>query len=379
MARSIPGQLSMFSLWTLEASPSATSSPESAGGATPSASPGGPTTGLCGLAHAPASRSRSQAKAPELMTPDTSGPTSTASFRHADPLSSWGSKLRERLGTDGSMEFELIWKELATPAGRQIFRLSRSTPRTFASGSTGSHATWPTPTTRDSKGQSGAGRQERKGNPLDTLPNAIAATWPTPRTTDQASGRILTPDGQRTNAAGTMTFGANISDLVHLYATWPTPTKADGDGGHGMGTASVTGKRENGTKITVSLPGVVKIVGIWPTCTKADSWNPSTMESAQREWDHSNLRGIAAVTTWPTPTSQDCARGVGTIRPQDTGIPLPQRVAQVIGTTTSGSPDQTAKPGALNPQFPCWLMGYPTEWDACAPTATPSSRKSRQK
>jgi hypothetical protein len=108
-----------------------------------------------------------------------------------------------------------------------------------------------------------------------------------------------------------MTFGANVSDLVHLYAaTWPTPTKADVDGGHGMGTASATGKRENGTKITVLLSGVVKII---------------------------------------------------------------------FGPTPSGSPDQTAKRGALHPAFPCWLMGYPTEWDACAPTVTPSSRKSRQK
>jgi hypothetical protein len=40
---------------------------------------------------------------------------------------------------------------------------------------------WPTPTTRDYKGKSGSGRQERKGNPLDTLPNAIGGqlnpTW----------------------------------------------------------------------------------------------------------------------------------------------------------------------------------------------------------
>ena len=301
MAKSIPDQLSMFPLMTSEGSHSAISLPGSAGGPTPFASPGGQTTGLCGRARAPASRSRSQAKAPVQMTHGTCGPTSTASSPPADPLSSWESKLRERLGTGGSMEFELIWKELVTPGGQSIFRLSRSTPRTFASASTGSPSTWWT-----LKASQTMGRYSKVNGKI------YPGLWM------QAEGTVAT--------------------------TWPTPTKADGDGGHTMGTASVTGKRENGTKITVSLPGVVKIVS-----------------------------------TWPTPTSQDCARGVGTIRPQDTGIPLPQRVAQVIGTTTSGSPDQTENRGALNPVFPCWLMGYPTAWDDCAPTATPSSRRSRQK
>ncbi len=40
-------------------------------------------------------------------------------------------------------------------------------------------AKWPTPTARDYKGASGSGRQMRKGNPSDTLPNAVK-NWPTP-------------------------------------------------------------------------------------------------------------------------------------------------------------------------------------------------------
>jgi hypothetical protein len=51
----------------------------------------------------------------------------------------------------------------------------------------------------------------------------------------------------------------------------------------------------------------------------------------------------------------------------------------VPGLAPAGSSATTEKPGALNPAFVCWLMGFPPEWDACAPTETQSSRRSRQK
>jgi hypothetical protein len=48
------------------------------------------------------------------------------------------------------------------------------------------------------------------------------------------------------------------------------------------------------------------------------------------------------------------------------------------GPPTTSSPAQTARRGALAPAFSRWLIGLPPEWDACAPTAMPSSRRLRR-
>jgi len=296
MAKWTQDQLSMFPLMNLGDSPNATSSPGSGDGLTPSASPGGPTTGLCGRALAPASRSALQARVQEPTTPVTSGPTSTASLAPADPLSSWENRLRQRLASFGSTECVLTWKESVTPQGRRLFRLVPSM------------------------------------RPIEEIDCGL---WPTP----------TLPNG-----------GRSIAHADEWRGNTPY---------------------HNGKKIQVDLSQVVK--------------------------------GM-----WPTPTTTDAKRGVGTIRPHDTGIPLPQRVAQTVamwhtptchmakeggypaeftrntptitaeaytalGLTASGSPGQTERPGALNPAFVSWLMGFPPEWDACAPTATQSSRPSRRK
>jgi hypothetical protein len=104
------------------------------------------------------------------------------------------------------------------------------------------------------------------------------------------------------------------------------------------------------------------------------------------------LTAEAHIATWPTPVANPdnktpeahlamklrMGERDGTYSNR-TAITDLQVMAKAFGTTTSGSPDQMGNRGALNPAFPCWLMGYPTEWDDYAPMAMRLSRKSRQK
>lgn len=91
------------------------------------------------------------------------------------------------------------------------------------------------------------------------------------------------------------------------------------------------------------------------------------------------------LTAWPTPTTRDHKDGK-----ECPNVPLNSLLGRVVwqadqpiritgsGQVLTGSDAGMESSGQLNPAHSRWLMGFPPEWDACAVTAMPSSRKSQQ-
>jgi len=176
----------MSSQETCEASPSATSSPESADGASPCEWPIGTTGHLFGPAPAHANRSRSPALGAAHRTTGTFGPTCSGSSENADLQSSLASRLKQRFATAGSTLFRLTWKESATPSLRPVCLLRASAHRTSDSG----FGSWPTPVKNDSTSTRNA--TARRSDASRSRHHAgitlvDAASWATPTTRDWKS------------------------------------------------------------------------------------------------------------------------------------------------------------------------------------------------
>lgn len=153
--------------------------------------------------------------------------------------------------------------------------------------------------------------------------------------------------------------GTTLTDAAHL-SPWPTPTAQNFDGGDPQ---KMWERRERVKKKWRNGNGFGLTLGMLADAANVSTWATPMAHEARLGYQH---RHEGAKGSQKSLTKQCVeALGLGKTEPS--------------GPTQSGSGAQTEKRGALNPAFPCWLMGYPAEWDACAPTATPSSRKSRLK
>lgn len=216
---------------TLWDTPNATSSPASAGGPTPCAFQGGPTTFPYGPALALASRSAQQGREPAQKIPDTCGPSGSGSSASAVLTLSLANRLKQRLSTDGSTLFRLTWKEKVTPSGRLLSRLVASA-RPISDSGCGS---WPTAAARDyfpAHTPEYIAAKKAQGHGMANLNDTVQlSSWPT---TDAAVGNLTDSSWQERRAAaaakhGNNGFGLTLGQAATL-ASWPTASARDWKG-----------------------------------------------------------------------------------------------------------------------------------------------------
>ena len=158
---------------------------------------------------------------------------------------------------------------------------------------------------------------------------------------------------------------------------WPTTRAAM--------TGDAHPNRHNDTNLNLET-AVSK--SLWPTATTQAGGTPEQfLERKRRSFGAKNptlsdlnLNCQANYATWATPRALANENRTTKATPsQLAGKHGAYLAVQAIGTDQCSPLAPTEKPGALNPEFVSWLMGFPPEWVSCAPSVTRSSRKSRPK
>ena len=117
----------------------------------------------------------------------------------------------------------------------------------------------------------------------------------------------------------------------------------------------------------------------WPTPRSAEAGPDFAIENRSDSGGMS-LQTTAQLTGWITPQARDHKNTQHRDRVQGEGLDGQVKLTGQIRLTSTGqiltgSSAEMENGGQLNPAHSRWLMGYPQEWDVCAVTAMPSSRK----
>ena len=338
---------------TLWDTPNATSSRESASGATLSGKPIGPTIDPSGPEAAPAHPSLKRAKARGLMMIVTSGLSGIPSSASAALQSSLESNLMRQLDLAGSTLFVETWKRRTTPLRRRYWEHTASAHPTGDSGCT---------SVQTPKCPSGGGQPERHtvGGGLRKLEDQVLlATVPTP-----TAG---TPAQNGNSAAGNNDYSRRVVQLASIT----TPSATDGGRGGTM-TEAMSGQSltQKASLATVATPRSED-----SQCAGAHRGSPDTLHS------QANLASISTPSArdWKD-TSGMSESGVdpdGSTRSRLDQLPRQAQLAD-SGPTATGGTGAMASTGQLDPAYSRWLQGLPPVFCDCAVMATASLPRVRR-